>query len=81
MPEEIAAFEEGPCFTEEGQYDDPDYVVFQENPTVVVEIMEDLDRLVVNPEMVPSIGHDFTVEPTEIDQEVTVSDYDAVIYA
>jgi hypothetical protein len=75
------AFEEGPCFTEEGQYDDPDYVVFQENPTIDVEVMEDLDQLIINPEMIPLIGDTFTVEPSEIDQELKIADFEAVIYA
>ena len=81
MPEEIAAFEEGPCFTEEGQYGDPDYVVFQENQTVDVTERTDLAELAVNPEMILLTGKDFTVEPTEIDQDIRIADFEAVIYA
>ena len=81
MYEDIPAFEEGPCFTAEGQYGDPDFVVIEENPTINIEEIDGWEKLVVNPEMIPQVDAEITIDPSEIDQDLAVADYEAVIYA
>ena len=81
MYEDIPTFEEGPCITEEGQLCDPEFVVLEENQTVDITELDGWQKLEVNPDMIPLVADEFTVEPEEINQEFTLADYDAVIYA
>ena len=81
MDNNIPAFEEGPTITEEGQFCDPEFVVMEENQTVDVTELDDWQKLVVNPEMIPMSDEEFTIDPAEIDQELILMDNDAVIYA
>lgn len=73
---EESAFEEGPCLVEEGQYGDPDYYVITENDTIDVQEVEDLDKLMVNPDVIPLIADTFTVHAVDIDQNMQFNDID-----
>jgi hypothetical protein len=73
---EESAFEEGPCLVEEGQYGDPDYYVITENDTIDVQEVEDLDKLMVNPDVIPLIADTFTVHAADIDQNMQFNDID-----
>lgn len=75
-----SAFEEGPSFTEEGQFYDPEYSVIPEEQKIDIEEM-DISQLMLNPEAIPVIGEDFTVDAIPIDQEILINNPDAVISA
>ena len=80
MADDIYAFEEGPTITEEGQFYDPEFVVYEENTTVDVTERLDLAQLVVNPEVLPVVNDSFTVKPSDIDQDFILTDSEATIY-
>ena len=73
--------DDGPCFTEEGQFCDPEFVVLEENPTVNITEVDGWRQLMVNPEVIPLSNEEFSVDPVEIDQEIMIADTEAVIYA
>lgn len=81
MYDDIPAFEEGPCFTEEGQFCDPEFVVLEENQTVNIEELEGWEQLVVNQEMIPQIDAEITIDPPDVEPEFVLADTEAVIYA
>ena len=75
------AIDDGPSITEEGQFCDPEFVVFDENPTVDITEVDGWRDLVFNPDVIPLFAVSFSVSPTEIDQDLVLADTEAVIYA
>lgn len=73
--------DDGPTITEEGQFCDPEFVVLEENPTVVITEVGGWKDLVVNPDIIPISNDWFTVDPVEIDQELVLADFDGMICA